>query len=162
MSCGWPLWWSQSTSGVRRNNPSFPSSVSHDISYLIAAASTRVVKWGEGSIGRITWRFVEVLCISCCKCHQTFTCVNSWRSHEEEHWNEVIKMIELKEKSSVQKTKPDETCFKIPKLTTNKQENPSKDTNEVNISDLLVQQILMTWILVLKKQFPDDLIFSTW
>ena len=71
-------------------------------------------------------------------------------------------MIELKEKSSVQKTKPDETCFKIPKLTTNKQENPSKDTNEVNISDLLVQQILMTWILVLKKQFPDDLIFSTW
>ena len=81
---------------------------------------------------------------SCYKCHQTFTCVNSWRSHEEEHWNEVIKMIELKEKSSVQKTKPDETCFKIPKLTTNKQENPSKDTNEVNISDLLVQQILMT------------------
>lgn len=94
---------------MRRNNPSFPSSVSHDISYLIAAASTRVVKWGEGSIGRITWRFVEVLCISCYKCHQTFTCVNSWRSHEEEHWNEVIKMIELNEKSSVQKT--------IPKLT---------------------------------------------
>ena len=81
---------------------------------------------------------------SCYKCHQTFTCVNSWRSHEEEHWNEVIKMIELKEKSSVQKTKPDETCFKIPKLTTTKQENPSKDTNEVKISDLLVQQILMT------------------
>ena len=70
-------------------------------------------------------------------------------------------MIELKEKSSVQKTKADETCFKIPKLTTTKQENPSKDTNEVKISDLLVQQILMTWTLVLKKQFPDDLIFST-
>ena len=85
-----------------------------------------------------------VVVYSCYKCHQTFTCVDTWRSHEEEHWNEVIKMIQLKEKSSVPQTKPDETCFKIPKLTTANQGNPSKAINEVNISDLLVQQILMT------------------
>jgi len=41
----------QSTSGVRCYNLSFPSSVSHDISYFFPAASTRAVKWGEGSFG---------------------------------------------------------------------------------------------------------------